>query len=254
MTFLEYVCFKLLGPPTHSHNNGESTWPCPRCGHPRFHTLPAVAGYRDRFRCWRCPFRGDEYDLLKHLRPRENFDQRKARLAALREEYDRGAAAGGAGPGGNGHGNGNGPGGPFPFPGTGMRRPPDPYGREPMFDEFGPAPDAAAAELMEGLANLEPAVRWEALAACEQALALCARYALHPLGLSGRCSYERWVGKANQDHMDECRDPDCDWGCCRARRGLPPVPLRDWDKDPPRWRSEPDGAAGAGTDGRAVRR
>jgi hypothetical protein len=95
--------------------------------------------------------------------------------------------------------------------------------RDPHDDEFGPAPDAAAAELLAGLADLEPAVRWEALAACEQALALCAKYGFHPLGMAGRCGFERWVGASNQEHMSSCRDPACDWACCRARRGLPPI-------------------------------
>jgi hypothetical protein len=241
MTFLEYVCFKLLGPPSYSGNNGESIWPCPKCGHPRYHTRPAVAGLKDRFGCWSCGWWGDEADLLKCLQPLEDYGQRKVQLAALREEYDRGAMAGQAFrgssvvPAANGNGSPGGPGGAAGGVGPGIHSSPgevgssraqrtNPYDRDPQFDEFGPEADEVTAELLAHLAHLTPAVRWRALAACGRALALCARHGLHPLGLSVRCGFERWVGASNQEHMDECRDPECDWYCCRARRGLPPVP------------------------------
>lgn len=88
MTFLEFVCERLLGPPTSSSGEGESTWPCPKCGHCRWHTLPPKPPYKDRFRCWVCPFRGDEFDLLLHFHPREHYGDRKARVADLRREFE----------------------------------------------------------------------------------------------------------------------------------------------------------------------
>jgi hypothetical protein len=39
-----------------------------------------------------------------------------------------------------------------------------------------------------------------------------------------------WSEKIDAAHMACCTDPDCDWVCCRAARGLPPLRLTDAEK------------------------
>jgi hypothetical protein len=92
-TFLEFVCETLLGPPDRDRGNGDSSWPCPKCGHESFHTLPDKPEFKHRFRCFRegCLFRGDEHDLLIHFFPRENYGDRLVRLQDLRELFLRGS-------------------------------------------------------------------------------------------------------------------------------------------------------------------
>jgi hypothetical protein len=83
--FLDWLVQRYLGPPTHREGDCPC-WPCPKCGHRGWHVLPVKAGYKDRFRCWSCDFRGDEYDLLLHYHPRDPWEARKARAESLREE------------------------------------------------------------------------------------------------------------------------------------------------------------------------
>jgi hypothetical protein len=49
--------------------------------------MPDKPDFKHRFQCWVCFFRGDEADLLRYFFPRENYDTRLERLAALRKEY-----------------------------------------------------------------------------------------------------------------------------------------------------------------------
>jgi hypothetical protein len=71
MTFLQYCCERLLGPPTRpGSSEGESYWHCPfhADDNPSFHTLPHTSRYRDFWKCFSCGLHGDEYQLLRNLR------------------------------------------------------------------------------------------------------------------------------------------------------------------------------------------
>lgn len=89
MTFLEYVCERLMGPPDGADGN-TPTWPCPKCDHPRWHVRPHQPHYRDRFSCWSCQWWGDEHDLLKHFRPRLDFGERCQLLEGWRKDFAAG--------------------------------------------------------------------------------------------------------------------------------------------------------------------
>jgi hypothetical protein len=216
--FLEYVCMKLLGQPTHTEG-GCPCWPCPRCEHRGWHVRPPSDTYKDRCSCWSCGWWGDAYDLLRQLCPQEKYPQRKVRLGQLRAEYDReGAAAAGAGAAAGAAGAGPRPGaaGPaatrFSSRGRGGVAHGNAYGRSPQEDEFCPAANEAIAELREALAHLSPEARRDTLEHCQKALALCARYGLHPDGLAGRCGFQAWSGYIEDEHKAQCQDPQCDWG------------------------------------------
>jgi len=81
ITKLEFAIQRLHGKATSTSGNGESYWDCPNCGSSRFHTMPDKPGFKHRFKCWACDFRGDIFDLLAHFFPEEDFGQRKIRLA-----------------------------------------------------------------------------------------------------------------------------------------------------------------------------
>lgn len=90
-TFLEFVCTRMFGPPAYRAGDGESYWPCPRCGaEGKFHTRPHDPRYRDRFSCYRCGTFGDEFDAVWLALPASKFPERLAIVADLRAEYERG--------------------------------------------------------------------------------------------------------------------------------------------------------------------
>ena len=69
VTFLQFLCEQLLGPPLRQGGSpGESYWCCPFCDKDKFHTLPAKLGTKDYFKCFVCNNWGDEYNLLRFLR------------------------------------------------------------------------------------------------------------------------------------------------------------------------------------------
>src|SRR4051794_894461 len=87
-TFLQYVCERLMGPPTRrTAHDGESYWTCPFHGGDSFHTMPSVPGQKDRYKCFGCGALGDEADLMKQRMPGETWPARKQRLAEWRQEY-----------------------------------------------------------------------------------------------------------------------------------------------------------------------
>jgi DNA primase len=91
MTFLEYVCERLLGQPARPGGaDGESYWVCPFHDdtNPSFHTLPRKPGMKDRFRCFACGMRGDEFDLLRELHPGEDYSRRRVRLEQWHRDYE----------------------------------------------------------------------------------------------------------------------------------------------------------------------
>lgn len=89
MTFLEYVCERLLGPPA-KRVADRLFWLCPfhNDSDPSFCTLPHKQEYKDRWRCFGCGKRGDEADLLKEYYPDEGWASRRARLRQWRQDYE----------------------------------------------------------------------------------------------------------------------------------------------------------------------
>jgi hypothetical protein len=89
-TFMEFLCRKYLGPPTH-HAAGRDRpgWQCPNCDDRNgFSILPEKAGMRDRCFCHDCGWNPDEADLLKLVFQGERWPERKVRLLAELEEFE----------------------------------------------------------------------------------------------------------------------------------------------------------------------
>jgi hypothetical protein len=87
-TILELLLSKHLGRPRRSNGNGSSFWNCPSCDHRNFHTMPDIPAHKHRTRCWNdgCGFGGDIFDMLKFLRPYEDYGDRKLRVKNLTAE------------------------------------------------------------------------------------------------------------------------------------------------------------------------
>jgi hypothetical protein len=86
----------VLGEPEDDLGNGESCWFCPRpeCKgrkKPTLVSLPHKPPYPDKFRCRRCGWFGDEYDIIALSNPdlygEGKCDARWFRRADLRRAY-----------------------------------------------------------------------------------------------------------------------------------------------------------------------
>lgn len=213
MTEFEFIAEKLMGPPTRRRGNGESEWPCPKCGHPRFHTRPHKPEFKDRFSCWRCPdFWGDAHDLLIHFYPRMTYDEQLAWLTEARREYEAEQTADTCST--SSHRG----------PGSAESIRQNAYDRDPCDDEFCDEADAAIAELLallpDGATLMPSQPSGEALVLCRKALEICAQHGLHPAGFAGRVGYVIWVHEMLRDHAANCDDPDCGRECVELRARL----------------------------------
>jgi hypothetical protein len=103
VTFLQFVCEKLLGPPAkNGGQEGEFYWRCPFHDdtRPSFHTLPVKEDTKDYWKCFGCGLWGDELNLLRDLRDighpdaQGDHDDHQALLRQWRAEYDAAVAAG----------------------------------------------------------------------------------------------------------------------------------------------------------------
>lgn len=194
MTLLEYICESLMGPPTSTHGNGESHWPCPLCSHPRFHTLPHKPQFKDRVKCWSCGFRGDLHDLLREFYPDENYRGRLVRIDQFRRDWRLKRKHQ-----------------PLITPGTSGRSPAE-------GDEFDPAVTRAIRKL--GITSkLGQPGDPEPIRLAERALRLCVEANLDPLLLAERLDAEAEFREQEAEHLATCQDPSCTAACCRRARG-----------------------------------
>jgi hypothetical protein len=200
MTFLEYVCERLMGPPVSTSSN-RSVWSCPRHtdAHPSFSTRPPKDGFKDRFQCFSCGFWGDVFDLAKEFYPADNFGQRRTRVAAWRIDYERECASSINHRGGE----------------LKTVEPSKPKGDV----------DGAWAAFMEDLKDLEIGQTF-ALQLFEQAQERCRGVSVEELIKYWR-HFEDWMYETDQQHLAECNDPDCDAQICRAAKEWPPQAKED---------------------------
>jgi hypothetical protein len=189
---------------------------------------PPSDRYKDRFSCWSCDWFGDECDLLRELFPRE-YPFHRDQLAALenlRKEYDSLQVEATA---------------PATATDDRPRRLFSPgeaggivtnaYDRDPRENEFSQEANEAVKELLATLPAGKGGheARQEALRQMATALKVCARHGLHPHGLGRRLDFVARIQRGEHEHMVECGDPECDWGCCRLARGLPPLTQEEID-------------------------
>jgi hypothetical protein len=218
MTFLEFLCRKLIGLP-HGRNGDSPTWPCPQCNHRNWHVRPPKPGLKDRFSCWRCAWWGDEADLMKQFYPSEDYSDRMRHLAALRAEWEQASPAMVA------------PDSSLPGTGSGaashcLRCRMSDRRYDPRADELAPAADSAMNDLFACVVAAVPDERDQMalLKHISGALKISARHAVHPLALAARCDLLGWTRTRDVDHVAACSDPKhCDDAPCRMASGLAPL-------------------------------
>lgn len=84
-SFLEFVAARLLGPAVSG-----SYWNCPFCdsSSASLSVRPPKAGYKVKFKCFRCATWGDQFDLMKEFYPGEDYPRRRVRLDSWRRDYE----------------------------------------------------------------------------------------------------------------------------------------------------------------------
>jgi len=163
---------------------------------------PPKAGYKVKFKCWRCGEWGDEFDLMKDAYPNEDYPSRRVRLEQWRRDYEREATSILRGPGSTKN---------MKQQQTQSRR------NDPQ--------DVASA--------------WASVTIDYDAEETDQPFALHILNkFKHHCDqndvsmeallkywrdFEDWVRETDLRHLAECDDPQCEAVCCRAERGLPPL-------------------------------
>jgi hypothetical protein len=85
MSFLEYVCQKLMGPAVRG-----GMWCCPYHPDkdPSFSVRPAKGDFPIKFACFGCGQWGDEFDLMRLYFPNENYPQHRVRLDKWRQDFE----------------------------------------------------------------------------------------------------------------------------------------------------------------------
>lgn len=216
MTFLEWLLTRQIGPATYSRGKGESTWPCPQCGHPRFHTLPHKVQFRDRARCWSCGFRGDAADMLRAFDPDLPWRETMALLDDLRAEYE-GKEPLTYSPGVAG--------GERSLPAICPKCSAKMSGQELEWlvadEEFSARAESAANELLAYMGKAPSAKAFrEALLLVQHGLEICAKHGLHPASFAHRVGFEEWTRVMEMEHVEEVGTSlaDCDAATCQASR------------------------------------
>lgn len=216
MTFLEYCCERLMGPPVR-RSGGCSIWHCPRHqdNHPSFNTFPPKDGCKDRFKCWSCDWRGDKHDLLIELRPELSYPERCRLLDEWRMTFEHEQPRQPE-PVGISH-RGQGSTGPAHVCISCKMRDSD-YNL--ALDAFDAESNAAIQTVLDYIGK-DPShgSPIEPLKLAEQVLQICMEHNLHPMAFAQRCTGEIWFRESAAEHMAECDDPDCDYRCCRLSRG-----------------------------------
>jgi hypothetical protein len=229
MTYLEFVCCQLFGPPYRVRSDGEAYWPCPRCGSGKFHTRAKTKRYpKQRFYCYPpCDWWGDELDLLRELYPTAD----KAALNQYWVELARAWEAGGW---------------RYPLTADGRRVPKEPVvATTAVPDTVGPfSPGQAGPELghvpavsggyrPEVCSETDPTLSALAAAglsdaerrAVMEAYVITRKAGVSFGALSTSCfEFDRWLCESDRHHAATCTEPaTCDARACRAWRGLPPL-------------------------------
>jgi hypothetical protein len=207
MTFLQFVCEKLMGPPLRG-----GMWLCPfhEDKNPSLSVRPPKDNHPIKFKCWSCGAWGDEHDLLKLFYPNEDYPKRLARLGSWRWDYEEEVEQ-------NQHVDSF-------SRGSGITKTVKVYDTEVQEDEFSDEADAAIKQVLEYVGNPseipadEYGVPLRALAICKRVLEICGEFKLHPGGLAGRVGFEVWGRGTEAKHFAEVGESiaDCDPKTCQA--------------------------------------
>ncbi len=191
MTNLEYILRKYLGPPV-----SNLTWYCPlhEGSRPRLEMRTPHESYKDRFKCHKCNWSGDECDIIRHFNRYANYPEQLHILKQLEKERIAMESS-------------------SPMGGTKRRtrQDDDQVSVETIWahyrgeDGFEFLPDIAAQCKAAGI-TVEDVVKYDR-------------------------EFEQWCDESDQQHLAQCEDAECDARVCRDARGLPPLTDKDFERE-----------------------
>jgi hypothetical protein len=232
MTFLQFLCTALLGPPAQmTSTDGESWWLCPLHNDhpPSFHTLPHRPDQRDYWKCFGCGRGGDDFQLLRDLRDigrpdaQGGYKEHQALLERLRKEYARLGSCSSRG---------------TEHP-CSKREPPCSTPTRTKGDRTTGTTAAAGSALPSSLTLSQQLGEQSSAAAIADAyrrldpdeaatlakavdIAKASKVDLEGLAYFAWHSereFARLRKDTNDQHMTQCTESACDWYCCRLARG-----------------------------------
>jgi hypothetical protein len=188
MTFLEFVARKLMGPPAYG-----SSWCCPFHDDtsPSFHITPPKDNFPIKYKCFGCGAWGDEFDLLKHFHPRDNYSDRCDRRKTLSREFES-----------------------SPNSYRGCTKMPKVMKRSAERLAL----DLAFADLEDCIRQLETEEKEPLYLILPKAVAICEQHKVPLQSLVNYCTeFWAWILDSNERHLQTCSDPDCGQWCIDAR-------------------------------------
>jgi hypothetical protein len=221
MSFLEFVCAQLLGPPVRVKGHGEAFWDCPYCGNTKqkFHTRTLSNRYpKQRYGCYKCGEWGDEWNLIEDLYPDEDHAQHVRRWKMLREEWEALDPAECLTVPGQRRQSTTQPVAAIDFISQGRQGRLSAQDRGGRCEGDGQPADSAARHraLLEAPRRLVSG-EWDILM---HALRIARREGCDLTELAEHICQLRAI---DEEHLAACQDPECEWLVCRRARGLPPL-------------------------------
>lgn len=202
--FLRYVAERLMGEPIYD-SGGTLKYVCPVCDSPRaFAVLAHKPQYKDRFKCLRCGAWGDELDLLEIFEPEKTNAERLTTLREWRKEWKAGVKP------------------VVDRPRNFLRGAGAVAVGEGSREEFGPEANAAYTDFAESLCEAFAMDRQgiaDLLDVGQLAVRIGMAYGVEPSTWAERLQAMSYWARQEAVHMAMCNDPECDYRCCRLKRG-----------------------------------
>jgi hypothetical protein len=189
MTFLEFVATKLMGP---------RPWLCPFHNerHSSFSIRPPKGDYPIKYKCFACGAWGDEFDLVRHFYPKDDYNRRLDRVRFLKLEYEAT------------YGKPNERRLNDTKPATARFPSGDYKNDDRRWQAVNEAFDEVTQEVGHGK-SFEDFIR---------IAQICERYGCDMKDFAKYCQeFFDWIDEGDRRHLTECDDLDCDFYVCRER-------------------------------------
>jgi hypothetical protein len=186
-----------LGPPHTVSYSGAAYFECPFCGSPKFHVRPVAPRTKTRYSCWSCDQFGDAHDW--QLWRKEQYGDHGGKRTPP-----------------TGH-----------RPGVGQKTEELPLASDWVKEQS----PTYVRQYLGGLASIATMVIDQLVSGKEADPTTLSNLRAMLRDLAGMkpepaTDPDDWINNLWTEeivHMEECRDPDCDYACCRALKGLPPL-------------------------------
>ncbi len=192
-TLLEFVALDVMGPPLFHDVSGLWYYRCPFHYDTNASLVLRREGSKPRYKCYGCGEYGDEFDLLKQMRPKWDYGDRKEYIARMTATFQTTV---------------------IPSEGEPQRK------RKSSLEQ---ATEWAWAEWHMGERTahraMEIAEQYEGYGVTWNSI------------MQYDVEFQQTMAEMEQRHLETCDDPDCDARVCRINRGLPPLTKEEIDAD-----------------------